>query len=536
MRNLIIIVLVTFSNLLYSQPDQAKIMHISFDDAIGIFQNITDSADVYTSIFDNPFLSELKRLHDSCEAKFSMYCFIKAGDWKLENTTTKFADEFTENSNWLKFSLHQGLTTENFANADRETAIADYTYFLTNMKNIVGNDSASIDLTPRLHNFAGNEASCLAFKDFGVKGFLGADDNRDSYYLTGNKTKALVAGDKHYDCKNNLYIFKSETRLEKISDINGFLENFKKASMKEQAKNLIIFTHEYVCYDYSTNTIDSLTLKKLEACCEFAKENNYRIDYPQFFLNDSFCIDGYSDISNEVIKNPDFELDTYKNDDGFNVPKDWMFDGSLIKATTLLQGGVAVKGLFAYSIEGDVGSSFDLYQDIDLVAPAKYIIKASIKADTSATALVYVKKGDVVLSDSVSEFNDKWKALTVPSITIYSDTTIRIGISSSFSILIDDVQVLKSNDVITENRGVSNDLKFGYFPNPVTSVLYLKFPENFENGRLKIFNVNGILAKDMKINKGNYEIEVSELNNGMYVLNITNGYSTWSSKFVVNRN
>lgn len=99
-----------------------KYYEIHVDDVILMMENITKNKDTYTSIFDNPFLAEYKRVHDLYGTVFTLSLFfridatgafgveIPAEDfeigWTLDQMTDKFKAEWIANSDWIRFNFH----------------------------------------------------------------------------------------------------------------------------------------------------------------------------------------------------------------------------------------------------------------------------------------------------------------------------------------------------------------------------------------------------------------------------------------------
>lgn len=102
----------------YYHPDCTGYFRISVDDNILFLQDITDNADIYTSIFDNPYLAAFKKTHDLYGACVHINLFWEFDDdaasrftkhkryFNLSMTTDKFRDEFDANSDWLHLSFH----------------------------------------------------------------------------------------------------------------------------------------------------------------------------------------------------------------------------------------------------------------------------------------------------------------------------------------------------------------------------------------------------------------------------------------------
>ena len=279
--------LFTLSSMAASQAYKSNVpsteskrnMHISLDDTYAVLLNLTLNSSTYTSIFDNPLLSKLKEYHVKYGAVFSLYCFtdkrLSTGYvWHIENSTTKFADEFRQNASWLKFGFHYG-------NPAYYVSIAYYERFINSIIAITGGTD-NFDLIPRLHTFAGTYDFCMQLKNYtpiGVLGFLSADDTRSNYYLSTEQNTYINANDSLYDSVNKLYFFKSETRLESVN-VATFLPQYLTTAYATQSNNMIIFTHEYCLYD-SIGMISSYgMLSKIESCLTWAINNGYKFDYP----------------------------------------------------------------------------------------------------------------------------------------------------------------------------------------------------------------------------------------------------------------
>jgi hypothetical protein len=252
-----------------------KFMHMSADDIITIFEDLTTNAATYTSIFNNGILAFLKSMHDTYGMVFSGYCFYQNATFNLSQCTNKFANEFSQNSNWLKFGFHS-LDTKNYSNETAANAKLDYETTMTELFRVLGSWEC-IDKVPRLHNYAGNLVSVNEFKNtskFGIIGLLSAEDVRTSYYQTAAQRDFLQTHDRLFDSSTGLTFFSTDIRLEDVTNVSTELAN-RKASITyaDRMNDLVIFTHEYLLNDQTIRT-------KIEQCCQFAVANGYRFDYP----------------------------------------------------------------------------------------------------------------------------------------------------------------------------------------------------------------------------------------------------------------
>jgi len=99
-----------------------KEIHISVDDTIYIFKDLTENQEKYNSIFENETLSFLKKCNEQYGAKFSMYCFAEYGDMKLSECTGAYKQEFIENKDWLNFGFHAFDCVVDYSKCSTEVA------------------------------------------------------------------------------------------------------------------------------------------------------------------------------------------------------------------------------------------------------------------------------------------------------------------------------------------------------------------------------------------------------------------------------
>ena len=150
-------------------------VHISFDDIVRCFEDLATNKDTYNSIFDSEFFGGLKNLHDKYGAKFSLYCYDISS--YVSTIGNKFADDFNNASDWLKFGFHLYSQGKN---------LAGYNAFLNDIFTL-GMTFNSIDRLPRLDGFGGSLSDILAMRDTdcGIIGLLTTDDSRVSWNEDG---------------------------------------------------------------------------------------------------------------------------------------------------------------------------------------------------------------------------------------------------------------------------------------------------------------------------------------------------------------
>jgi hypothetical protein len=258
-----------------------KIMHLSFDDAYHFLIDLDAKKNSYKSIFENPLLGKLKSYHDKYGVVFSLYCFTYSPGlaWNIKPLPISFAEEFRDNSDWLKLGFH----SRNSGYTAADWKVKYYSDFLSVIPEIEGREKC-FDLVPRLHTFGLNTtiAYCDSLRDAnpGLMGFLSTDDTRNSYYLTTAQSYYINHNDSLYDTENNLYFFRSETRLEAVKSMVPFLAQFLTPAFASRANIMPVFTHEYAVYNAKLGLLDKGLFEKIDTCITWAIQNNYKFDFP----------------------------------------------------------------------------------------------------------------------------------------------------------------------------------------------------------------------------------------------------------------
>lgn len=278
----IVIVLLLFAQIVYStgrdvysyieikalQNEQMQVddqnqpyFHFSVDDTIMLFQDLTQKQMIYNSIFDNQTLHFIKKIHDKYGLVVTFYCYYKNDNFDLSQATSNFAEEFKENSDWLKFGFHAWDSKTTYQNLSSEEAAHEYTLVIDELERICGGKE-SIDRTVRLSRYEGSEnvIKALSNLETGLTGLYTADDNRDSYFLSTNEESIV----RKNGCAfiENMNFIQTDVRLEHITDIK---QEYEKLG---QDKQFIVFTHEYYMADQDIQ-------KRLATLCDYAVRKNY---------------------------------------------------------------------------------------------------------------------------------------------------------------------------------------------------------------------------------------------------------------------
>lgn len=254
--------------------EEDKYAHLSIDDTFEIFEDLIKNGENYDSIFQNRVLQYLRDLHTTYGIVVSCYCWYEDNVYNLSMVTDRFADEFQENSDWLRFGFHAYDRDIKYENDEQsEEILSDYNQVINELIRITGGTN-SIDNVPRLHYYAGTKQCVDAIKntDNGIKGLLTADEaERNSYYFNAEENDYLYTHDLLV--KDGLTFINTDFRMENYDDIQPVLDNYA----EEYATKKIVL--EFFTHEWKLN--DSMVKENIEKCCYFAVENSYSWDFPE---------------------------------------------------------------------------------------------------------------------------------------------------------------------------------------------------------------------------------------------------------------
>ena len=213
----------------------------------------------------------------------------------LASVPETYKQDFFDARHWLKFGLHAKTSGYNYASGTYDGAQSDWNTLVENVVRITGSYQ-SLDRIPRLHNFAGNLESVLGMRDAdcGALGFLGADDSRVSYHLTAEQNQTLISQDVYKDTENELIIFRTNYRGERLGAAEGMYEKieafYNNATYSNCFSPFVWFTHEPYVYKKSSLTEYA---KNVEDVCQFAHNHGIPFVYPQNRIDIEADIYGY---------------------------------------------------------------------------------------------------------------------------------------------------------------------------------------------------------------------------------------------------
>ena len=263
-------------------PADCGYMHISLDDTIHVFRDITENESSYESIFENDTLKYLQKLHSKYGSVISCYCYYQDGEFDLSMATDKFANEFANNSDWLRFGFHSLNSSKTYDKVHHNELKEDYLCVVRELLRITGTPMC-IDNVVRLHCFAGTKKGIMNILNTGngIIGLLCADtEGRQSYYLDDEDNYMAFWSDVYE--MDGIYFINTDLRMENYTNYN-IKKELKKYAEDDAYENkrdiLVIFTHEWQMKKRRVK-------KNLETCCQYAVKNEYDFAFVEDRIED----------------------------------------------------------------------------------------------------------------------------------------------------------------------------------------------------------------------------------------------------------
>ena len=243
------------------------------DDNIRFFKEITENS--YQSIFEHPYLSMYKRLHEEFDLKVQLNLFYRMGDFTLSQMTDRYYNEWKDNSDWLKLSFHSDYeNVRPYENSAYNEVFNDCK--LVHEQIIRFASPEALATTTTVHYCLLTEEGLKAVEDNGVLGLLGlfgtSENPRTSYGIEEAEAKKIRNGEN--------------IKLKNISfaSIDIVLNAYSTEEILEKLKPLIkrdtvrVMIHEQYFYpDYKKYQPEFE--EKLRATFAFLCDNEYESSF-----------------------------------------------------------------------------------------------------------------------------------------------------------------------------------------------------------------------------------------------------------------
>ncbi len=254
----------------------SKYVHISLDDCV-FWSDLIDNQNTYTSCFDNQKLAKLKEYHEEYGCVFTLNCFITDGAKSISNVPSKFAVEFAECKDWLKFAFHGTTDTETYETDNVDAIRTQYNTFVSAIYKMTGTYDC-IDRVTRLSSYTGSLNNIIALRDCecGIVGLLTSDSDGTSYYLDKEKRTYINSHCKYYDADNMMTFIRTHQRLQQIINPTR-MESIEYANYRPMVE---LFWHE------NNNWLDPYWITNFtKPWLEYLKEKGYVYAFSQDLIN-----------------------------------------------------------------------------------------------------------------------------------------------------------------------------------------------------------------------------------------------------------
>lgn len=258
----------------------AKKYALSVDDNIWFLCDITKNKDVYTSIFDNPYLAVYKKAHDLYGAKVRINIFNEIdgpyldrfGEFDLSMMTDKFKDEWKANSDWLHLAFHAKSEHPDrpYLTTTYERLQKDYRTVINEIKRFAGEEV--IERCTTFHWGASNRAGVRAARSEGI-GLLmsymqhdGKGNTLVSYYMTPEEIDNANIYGFWKDHSEDIIFGKIDAVLN-TQDCDGNIAKLEESLVKYPKKGYIeVMIHEQYFYPFYSAYIPNYEQRILTAC------------------------------------------------------------------------------------------------------------------------------------------------------------------------------------------------------------------------------------------------------------------------------
>jgi hypothetical protein len=251
----------------------------SIDDNIWFLRDISENAGRYSSIFDNPYLAVIKKVHDTYGTKFHLNIYYQTDGFNLSEMTSKFKDEWKANAGWLELSFHALANDPDrpYINAGYEQVKKDCILVKDQIKRFAGEEVMGPETT--LHWGEATVEGCRALRDEGytvLAGYFNVDDNQSpvSYYLTEEQRRNLKKRFIWRDNREGIIFTRIALVVNtvKLDEIVPYLDNVRKTFNPRYIDLMIheqYFYPHYVAYqpDWS---------EKVMTAVKWAVDNGYK--------------------------------------------------------------------------------------------------------------------------------------------------------------------------------------------------------------------------------------------------------------------
>ena len=270
------------SMVIYWFRNGYRTYRLGVDDVIWTLENIWRNRDVYTSIFDDPFMSMLKELHDQYGTPVHMHIYYENddGSFNLSMFPDKYKEEFRANGCWLKLTFHalKDKPDSPYKNASYEQVMEEGRLVEREILRFAGPEAMS-NITSQ-HWANSNLHATRAFRNLGyrcIDAYFTFDEQGEptiSYYLNKEQASHATTRDFWVDNKEDIIFVKDDIIIDTVplKDIDAHMQAITDA--QGHAFHYLLVHEEYFYPHYFNYQPDYR--ERVFAAVDFCHRNGYR--------------------------------------------------------------------------------------------------------------------------------------------------------------------------------------------------------------------------------------------------------------------
>ena len=199
-------------------PNAYMKYRFSLDDNIWFLQNLAKNQNVYKSMFEDPWLTLLKTMHDRYGTKFHVNIYYECpefGGFNLTMLSDKFKDEWKYNSDWLRLSCHANanLPDHPYIQATYNQTYFEFKRVQDQILRFAGEEAFAGPVTT-IHWGDATEDAVRAVRDLGIRCMVGSfmwglpNDTTIAYHMNAEQCALLNIYGLYFDKKTDMMFFR----------------------------------------------------------------------------------------------------------------------------------------------------------------------------------------------------------------------------------------------------------------------------------------------------------------------------------------
>lgn len=263
----------------YLLPHFAGKYRLSIDDNIWFLQDIHANEQQYSSIFDNPYLGGLKKIHEKYGTKVHINLFYQTDGFNLSQLSDKFKTEWSAQGHWMRLSFHalQEFPDMPYQKAGYDTVKKDCDLVMNEIRRFAG--EAVMGPVTTIHWGEATAEGSRALRDAGYAGQLGyfnVDDDLPpaSYYLDVAQRRHVKKRFIWKDPQQDIVFIRTSIVLDRkpLQEIVPHLDQYALVDRKPPYADFLI--HEQYYYPFY-QAYQPDYFEKIETAAKWAAANNY---------------------------------------------------------------------------------------------------------------------------------------------------------------------------------------------------------------------------------------------------------------------